>query len=130
MTTARIERRTFQYLYKDELGYNFMDNDTFEQISLEEYMVPQADLMKEGSNVDILIHAETETPLSVEMPAYVELRVTYTEPGVKGDTATNASKPATVETGATIKVPLFIDNDELIKVNTSTYEYDSRVKEK
>ncbi len=130
VTTARIERRTFQYLYKDDLGFNFMDNDSFEQISLEEHMVPQADLMKEGSNVDILIHAETETPLSVEMPAYVELRVTYTEPGVKGDTATNAGKPATVETGATIKVPLFIDNDELIKVNTATYEYDSRVKEK
>jgi elongation factor P len=84
--------------------------------------------MKEGSMVDLLIHAETETPLSVEMPAYVELKITYTEPGIKGDTATNALKPATVETGATIKVPLFIDNDELIKVNTSTYEYDSRVK--
>src|SRR5690606_5697057 len=67
VTTARIERRTFQYLYKDDLGYNFMDNDTFEQMSLEEHMVPQADLMKEGSNIDILIHAETETPLSVEM---------------------------------------------------------------
>jgi elongation factor P len=93
-------------------------------------MVPLADLMKEGSNIDILVHSETETPLSVEMPAYVELRITYTEPGIKGDTATNASKPATVETGANIKVPLFINNDELIKVNTSTYEYDSRVKEK
>lgn len=130
ITTARIEKRAFQYLYQDELGFNFMDNDTFEQLSLSEDMVPQADLMKEGMNVDILVHAETETPLSVEMPAYVELRITYTEPGVRGDTATNASKPATVETGATIKVPLFIDNDELIKVNTSTYEYDSRVKEK
>jgi elongation factor P len=130
VVTARIERRTFQYLYQDELGFNFMDNDTFEQISLGESMVPQADLMKEGSNVDVLVHAETETPLSVEMPAYVELRITYTEPGIKGDTATNASKPATVETGATIKVPLFIDTDELIKVNTTTYEYDSRVKEK
>ena len=130
VTTARIEKRAFQYLYQDELGFNFMDNDSFEQLSLSEDMVPQADLMKEGMNVDILVHAETETPLSVEIPAYVELRITYTEPGVRGDTATNASKPATVETGATIKVPLFIDNDELIKVNTSTYEYDSRVKEK
>jgi elongation factor P len=130
ITTARIEKRPYQFLYKDEVGYNFMDNDTFEQISLNEEMVPAADLMKEGSNVDILVHAETEVPLSVEMAAYVELRITYTEPGVRGDTATNASKPATVETGATIKVPLFIENDELIKVNTSTYEYDSRVKEK
>ncbi|MCP9748068.1 elongation factor P [Lacihabitans sp. CS3-21] len=130
VTTARIEKRPYQFLYKDEVGYNFMDNDSFEQISLGDAMVPMADLMKEGSNVDILVHSETETPLSVEMPSYVELRITYTEPGIKGDTATNASKPATVETGATIKVPLFINNDELIKVNTSTYEYDSRVKEK
>lgn len=130
ITTARVERRAFQYLYKDDMGYNFMDNETFEQISLQEEMIPAADLMKEGSVVDILIHSETDTPLSVEMPIYVELRVTYTEPGIKGDTATNASKPATVETGATIRVPLFIDNDELIKVNTETYEYDSRVKEK
>jgi elongation factor P len=130
VTTARIEKRPYQFLYQDEMGYNFMDNDSFEQISLAETMVPQADLMKEGTNIDILVHSETETPLSVEMPAYVELRVTYTEPGIKGDTATNAMKPATVETGATIKVPLFINNDELIKVNTTTYEYDSRVKEK
>jgi elongation factor P len=130
VTTARIEKRPYQFLYQDEMGYNFMDNDSFEQISLAETMVPQPDLMKEGTNIDILVHSETETPLSVEMPAYVELRVTYTEPGIKGDTATNAMKPATVETGATIKVPLFINNDELIKVNTTTYEYDSRVKEK
>lgn len=130
VVTARVEKHTFQFLYKDDLGYNFMNNETFEQMSLEEAMVPQADLMKEGQEIGILIHAETETPLSVELPAYVELRVTYTEPGIKGDTATNASKPATVETGATIKVPLFIDNDELIRVNTATYEYDSRVKEK
>ena len=128
--TARIEKRPYQFLYQDEMGFNFMDNDSFEQISLNETMVPNADLMKEGTNVDILVHSETETPLSVEMPAYVELRIVYTEPGVRGDTATNATKPAKVETGATIKVPLFIDNDELIKVNTTTYEYDSRVKEK
>lgn len=128
--TARIEKHTFQFLYQDELGFNFMNQENFEQISLGENLVSQADLMKEGSLVDVLIHAETETPLSVEMPAYVELKITYTEPGIKGDTATNASKPATVETGATIKVPLFINNDEIIKVNTSTYEYDSRVKEK
>jgi elongation factor P len=130
VTTARIEKRPYQFLYQDEMGFNFMDNDSFEQISLNEAMVPNADLMKEGTNVDILVHSETETPLSVEMPAYVELRIVYTEPGVRGDTATNATKPAKVETGATIKVPLFIDNDELIKVNTTTYEYDSRVKEK
>jgi elongation factor P len=129
VTTARIEKHTFQYLYQDDYGFNFMNNETFEQISLPVEMVPQADLMKEGQSADILIHAETEVPLSVELPAYVELRITYTEPGMKGDTANNPLKPATVETGATIKVPLFIENDELIRVNTTSYEYDSRVKE-
>ncbi len=130
VVTARVEKRTYQFLYKDELGFNFMDTETFEQISLNDKMVDKADLMKEGQEVGILVHAETETPLLVELPAYVELRITYTEPGVKGDTANNPSKPATVETGAIIKVPLFIENEELVKVNTTTYEYDSRVKEK
>ncbi|AFK03423.1 Elongation factor P [Emticicia oligotrophica DSM 17448] len=127
--TARIEKREFQFLYKDEDGYNFMETDTFEQFNLDEKMVPQADLMKEGQAVSALVHAETETILSIELPQYVELRVTYTEPGLKGDTTTSPSKPATVETGASIRVPLFIENDELIRVNTTTYEYDSRVKE-
>ena len=130
VTTARIEKRQYQFLYKDETGFNFMETETFEQVNIEDKLVPQADLMKEGQQVDILGHAETETILSVELPAYVELRVTYTEPGVRGDTANSPSKPATVETGATIKVPLFIENDELIRVNTTSYEYDSRVKEK
>jgi len=129
VTTARIEKREFQFLYKDETGYNFMENENFEQFNLDEKLVPQADLMKDGQEVSVLVHAETETILSVELPQYVELRVTYTEPGLRGDTSTSANKPATVETGATIKVPLFIDNDELIRVNTNTYEYDSRVKE-
>ncbi|UBM58517.1 elongation factor P [Marinilongibacter aquaticus] len=130
VVTARVEKRAFQFIFKDDFGYNFMNTETFEQINLPEEMVPCSDLLKEGQNVDILIHAEEETPLSVEIPMYVELKVTYTEPGVKGDTANNPLKPATVETGASIKVPLFIENDELIRVNTQTYEYDSRVKEK
>jgi len=129
VVTARIEKREYQFLYKDESGFNFMENENFEQFNLEEKLVPQADLMKDGQLVSVLVHAETETILSVELPQYVELRVTYTEPGLRGDTSTSANKPATVETGATIKVPLFIDNDELIRVNTTTYEYDSRVKE-
>lgn len=129
ITTARIERHTFQYIYKDDFGYHFMNNETFEQMNLAEDMVSNADLMKEGQEVDMLIHAETETPLTVELPMYVELRVSYTEPGLKGDTSNNPLKPAEVETGATIKVPLFIENDEMIRVNTTTYEYDSRVKE-
>jgi elongation factor P len=126
--TARIERRPHQFLYKDEFGYTFMDSTSFEQVTLDEKLVPNADLMKDGQLVDIIYHAENETPLSCELPAFVELVVTYTEPGIKGDTATNASKPATVETGATIKVPLFIDQDEKIKVDTRTYAYVERVK--
>ena len=128
ITTARIERRPHQFLYKDDFGYNFMDSNTFEQVILEEKLVPNADLMKDGQEVEILFHAETETPLSCELPSFVELVVTYTEPGIRGDTATNASKPATLETGAIIRVPLFIDQDEKIKVDTRTYAYVERVK--
>jgi elongation factor P len=128
ITTARIERRPHQFLYKDDLGYNFMDNNTFEQVSLEEKLIDAPDLMKEGQNVEILYHAETETPLSCELPPFVELVVTYTEPGVKGDTATNASKSATLETGATIQVPLFLEQDVKIKVDTRTHTYVERVK--
>ena len=84
--------------------------------------------MKEGQNVDMLIHAENDIILSVELPAFVELKITYTEPGLKGDTTNNPMKPAEVETGATIKVPLFIQNDELIRVDTRSYEYYERVK--
>ncbi len=128
VTTARIERRPHQFLYKDDLGYNFMDSNTFEQVVLEEKLVPNADLMKDGQEVEIIFHAETETPLSCELPSFVELTVTYTEPGIRGDTATNASKPATLETGAIIKVPLFINQDEKIRVDTRTYAYVERVK--
>ncbi|MDX5347628.1 MAG: elongation factor P [Hymenobacteraceae bacterium] len=128
ITTARVEQRPHQFLYKDDMGYTFMDTNTFEQVVLNEDMVPFADLMKDGQEVTILFHAETETPLTCEIPTYVELEITYTEPGIKGDTATNASKPATVETGATITVPLFIDMGEKIKVDTRTYSYAERVK--
>ena len=128
VTTARIEKRPYQFLYKDDMGYNFMSNETFEQISLSEEMVPTADLMKEGTMIDILVHSETETPLSVDMPAYVELRISYTEPGLKGDTATNASKPATVETGAIVNVPLFINEGDKIKIDTASCSYMERVK--
>lgn len=128
VTTARVEQRPHQFLYKDDMGYTFMDNSTFEQVVLEEKMVPFADLLKDGQEVTILFHAETEQPLTCEIPPFVELVVTYTEPGIKGDTATNASKKAVVETGATINVPLFIEQDEKIKVDTRTYSYAERVK--
>ncbi len=128
ITTARIERRPHQFLYKDDIGYHFMDANTFEQIALQEAMIDGFKFMKEGQEVDVIYHAETETALSCEMPPFVELKIVYTEPGVKGDTATNASKPATLETGAEIQVPLFFEQDELIRVDTRTSSYYERVK--
>jgi elongation factor P len=128
VTTARVERRPHQFLYKDDMGYHFMDSNSFEQVSLQEDFIENADLLKDGQEVEILYHAETETPLSCDMPPFVELTITYAEPGVKGDTATNATKPATMETGAIIQVPLFINENEKIKVDTRTRSYSERVK--
>ena len=125
----RVERRVFQYLYKDDMGYHFMDMETYEQIPIEHNMIEKADLLKEGTEVEILFHAQEEIPLTVELPQYIVLTVTYTEPGVKGDTATNAQKPATVETGAEVKVPLFINEGDAVKLNTITGEYIERVKQ-
>ena len=126
--TARVEKRTHQFLYKDEFGFHFMNSSTFEQVMIPEDMIENSDLIKDGQEADILFHAETEQPLTCELPAYVELEITYTEPGLKGDTATNASKPATLETGAEIQVPLFINLGDKIKVDTRTRSYGERVK--
>jgi len=128
VTTARIERRKHQFLYSDDLGYHFMDAETFEQVALMEDLIEGHQFLKEGQEEDVMYHAETETPLSVELPPFVELKIVYTEPGVKGDTATNASKPAKLETGAEIQVPLFINEDEIIRVDTRTNSYSERVK--
>ncbi len=129
VTTARIERRAHQFLYKDDLGYHFMDNSTFEQLSLPEDQIDNSDLIKEGQEVELIFHAETETVLSCELPAFINLQVTYTEPGIKGDTATNTTKSATLETGAEIQVPLFVNNEELLKIDTRNRSYVERVKE-
>ena len=128
ITTARIERRAHQFLYKDDIGYHFMDSSNFEQVALQESIITSADLLKDGQEVEVLYHAETEKALTCDLPAFVELKITYTEPGVKGDTATNATKTATLETGAEIQVPLFINQDEVIKVDTRTRSYGERVK--
>lgn len=128
VTTARIERRPHQFLYKDDLGYNFMDSSTFEQIAIEESFISEPLFLKDGLEVDILFHAEEEKVLSCELPQTVEMTIVYTEPGIKGDTATNATKPATTETGAIVQVPLFIGQDEKIRVNTETKTYVERVK--
>ncbi len=125
---VRVERRTFQYLYQDETGFNFMDTETFDQITLDGKIVTGADLMKEGQNVEILINTETEAPLTMEMPPFVELEVTYAEPGIRGDTANSPKKPVEVETGAKIMVPLFIEQGQKIKIDTRTYDYVERVK--
>lgn len=129
VNTARVERRPYQYLYSDDLGVNFMHLETFEQITIQSDLLENADLMKEGQAVEIVVHADTETPLSVDLPPFVELEVTYTEPGEKGNTAsTSAQKPAELETGAKIMVPLFIDTGEVIKVDTRDRSYSERVK--
>lgn len=125
----RVERRSYQFLYSEGNAMHFMNNETYEQTFIDREMIGKpADFLKEGHNVEILFHAETETPLTVDLPAYVVLQITYTEPGDKGNTATNTFKEATVETGATVKVPLFINTNDLIKVDTRTGEYSERVK--
>lgn len=125
---VRVERRNYQFLYKDDSGYNLMDTETFEQISVSENLIDRPDLYKDGQDCFVLVNTETELPMSVELPSSIVLKVTYTEPGLRGDTATRTLKPATLETGATVNVPLFIDNDELIKINTANGEYIERVK--
>ncbi|RYG54843.1 MAG: elongation factor P [Chitinophagaceae bacterium] len=126
---VRVERRPYQFLYKDESGFNFMDTSSFEQISMEESKIERPELYKDGQECFILVNTETELPMSVELPPNVTLRVTYSEPGLKGDTATRTLKPATVETGATVMVPLFVDADELIRIDSKTGAYIERVKE-
>lgn len=124
----RIERRPYQFLYKDDMGYNFMHLETFEQVSLPESIIDGIEFLKEGQEVEVVFHAETETPLTCELPAFIVSEITYTEPGLRGDTSTNALKPATIETGTTIMVPLFIETGEKIKVDTRTKEYVERAK--
>lgn len=126
---VRVERRPYQYLYEDDLGCNFMHTETFEQIQISRDMIENSDLMREGQIVEVMFHTDKEIVLSAELPPIIEMEVTYTEPGIKGDTAsTNSLKPATVDTGATIKVPLFITTGEKIRVDTRTREYYERVK--
>ena len=126
---VRVERRPYQFLYEDDLGCNFMHTETFEQIHIDKDMIENSDLMKEGQVVEVMFHTEKDTVLSAELPPIIEMDVTYTEPGFKGDTASsNTLKPATVETGATIRVPLFISTGERIRVDTRTREYYERIK--
>ena len=126
--TINVERRPYQYLYAEEDGYNFMHEETFEQIKLPKDLVTNADLMKEGQHVEMMFVADEERCLTCELPTYVTLKVTYSEPAVKGNTAsTSALKEVTLETGAKIMVPLFIQQGEKISVNTTDRSYGQRV---
>lgn len=126
---VRVERHNYQYLYKDDTGYSFMHGETFEQITVAESLIDAPQFLKDGQEVSVLINTETDLPMSVELPDKIVLLVTYSEPGMKGDTATRTLKPATVETGANVNVPLFVNEGEYIRVNTKTGDYVERVKE-
>jgi elongation factor P len=126
---VRVETHTYQFLYSEGSEFYFMNTESFEQITLNRDILDAPDLLKEGTLVMVQINTETDLPLSVDMPASIVLEVTYTEPGVKGNTATNATKPAKVETGASVNVPLFINEGDKIKIDTATGNYMERVKE-
>lgn len=125
---VRVERRKYQFLYKDESGYHFMNDETYEQIFIEEKIINAPQFLKDGNYAEIVFDAEEEVPLICELPASIVLEITYTEPGEKGNTATNAFKPATVETGAEVRVPLFINTGDFIKISTASGDYSERVK--
>ena len=123
---VRVERRPYQYLYMDGDDAIFMNQETYEQIPIIKELITGVDFMKEGDVVEVVADASTETVLFAEMPVKTVLEITYTEPGLKGDTATNATKPATVETGATIRVPLFINEGDMIEIDTRDGSYVTR----
>jgi elongation factor P len=125
--TPALEEKNMQYLYQEGEAYHFMDNDTYEQFTLTGAQLgTDSNFLQENVEVKILFH--NSKPIGVELPLFVELTIVQTEPGVKGDTATGGSKPATVETGAVIQVPLFLSEGDVIKVDTRTGEYIERVK--
>lgn len=125
---VRIERRNYQFLYQDDMGYNIMNSETFEQTAVNEALIDAPAFLKDGMEVEAVVHADNEEILGVELPQYVEYEITYTEPGVKGNTATNATKPAKIITGAEVRVPLFINQGDIVKIDTKTGSYSERVK--
>ena len=126
--TINVERRPYQFLYAEEDGFNFMHEETYEQIKLPKEVVENSDLMKEGQHVEMMFVADEERCLTCELPTYVTLEVTYSEPAVKGNTAsTSALKEVTLETGAKVMVPLFINQGDVITVNTADRSYGQRV---
>lgn len=125
---VRVERRPYQFSYSEGDTYHFLNQETWDDVHIAKDLVTGVDFMKEGDVVEVVSDASTETILFAEMPVKTVLKVTYTEPGLKGDTATNTLKPATVETGATVRVPLFINEGELIEIDTRDGSYVGRVK--
>ncbi|MDO5656384.1 MAG: elongation factor P [Flavobacteriaceae bacterium] len=126
---VRVETRSYQYLYEDDHGFHFMNNDDFSQVYLNKNMIENPQFMKPAEDVTIIFRADDETPLSAELQPFVIMEITHTEPGLRGDTATNATKPATTETGAEIKVPLFINEGDKVRISTEDGSYQERIKE-
>ena len=126
---VRVERRPYQFLYKEGEDYIFMNNETFDQAPIAKDLITGVNFLKEGMEVEVVSDASTDTVLYAELPVKVVLQVPYTEPGLKGDTATTATKPATVETGAEVRVPLFINEGEFIEIDTRDGSYLNRKKE-
>jgi elongation factor P len=126
---VRVERKQYQFLYEDEMGFNFMDNETYDQVSINANLIDNARFLKEGMNVDVLYDADANQALTVELPSSFQYEVTYTEPGVKGDTATNSTKPATIDSGTEIRVPLFINQGDVVRIDTNTGDYLDRIKQ-
>ena len=127
--TIRIENRKYQYLYSEGDTYHLMNNEDYEQISLQKHFISNVEFLKEGDNIDVMFYADKGIPLSASLPSHVILEITHTEPGIKGNTATNATKPATTESGATINVPLFINEGDKIKVDSIKGNYKERSKQ-
>ena len=125
---VRVERRPYQFTYTEGEHYHFMNQETFDDVIIDKNLINGVDFMKEGEIVDVVSDASTDTVLFADMPTKVQLKVTYTEPGIKGDTATNTLKPATVETGAEVRVPLFINEGEVIEINTTDGSYVGRIR--
>ena len=126
--TIRIENRKYQFLYAENNDYHLMNIDDYEQITLQKDFIENSHFLKEGENIEVLFHADEGLPLSASLPSHIVLEIQHTEPGVKGNTATNTFKPATTETGATIQVPLFINEGDKIKIDTSKGTYIERIK--
>jgi elongation factor P len=127
---VRVERRPYQYLYKEGEDFIFMNQETYDQLPIAKEIINGVDFLLEGMVVDVVSDASTETILYADVPVKVQMKITYTEPGLKGDTATNTLKPATVESGAEVRVPLFINEGDIIEIDTRDGSYVSRVTSK